>query len=492
MSLTWLISWIWFTLCDAACNDTGNNLTITFFPVLNEIYVYDGDDTSAIVYEHSINPYDYYGQNVSVSTEACLDDGCYTIEFEVWRNTGDSDFDSAGGWLKLQLNGESLTWDDKLITFDDITMQMYFCTSFIDVTSDTGSNNNTNNLTIVIDYDTDIQITQVSYDFDYEESYATDVYVTDIATNNGFYDSNVFSLFNIAEGCYEIILSDANFDYSLLAPTLHGVYKIFFNNKIAAIGGYYTNLDSNIICTDENHVSYCIEEDYCTNKTGLDISGYEAASSSFEYTVVAGNYQHFYNSQVGSYELYCNIGCFGTSSCESLTFGDNYYENLVPSFCGGVFACKKIDTTIDFSYSWFNYYDNSKSVSWYCEAIESCSQMHFVASWIEESAHFDPYTIVYVCLFSSPDRCFCVVYVVCVVSLFLLATTRLLMAASLQYTCTVFVFCFLFFVFCFLFFVVTLYDLTTQICKQHSRCIRYLIYYCLQLGDTCCANFKFI
>ena len=114
--------------------------------------------------------------------------------------------------------------------------------------------------------------------------------------------------------CIEVVFDDCQ---NIDDVVNHGPYTISTNNNIGVYGGYYGLSESNIVCTDNNHASYCIVLNYCNNKTQLwQLDGYSIDSLSYNSMVnssllssTANMDGSIVNTDVKS------INCLGVESC---------------------------------------------------------------------------------------------------------------------------------------------------------------------------------
>ena len=89
----------------------------------------------------------------------------------------------------------------------------------------------------------------------------------------------------------------------------HGSYEIFVNGYTAAIGGYYEESESHIICTNgtiSGQISYCIVPGFCNNINDLWTYEYsDITITSYESIVGCSMFEEG--------DLY--IDCHGCRSC---------------------------------------------------------------------------------------------------------------------------------------------------------------------------------
>ena len=338
-----------------------------------------------------------YSQTICVADYDC---------FELYLYDSDEDnpgLDENYAWFSLELNnndnnnnnnnnnGQFITWNEKQsFSNSDGIFYLYFCASLFlqtnfDNNFDNGSNSNsnsnssiyseyyfnpTNNLTIVINYDTQIEITNISN--------GAFLYYNTI--DNSYYQESGSGIgkveLSIADGCYDITFLDDNSDNEIsqidddyltltidtddsISVTKFGEYTVYMNGDIVAVGGYYDESETHTICTDSNHVSYCIIPEHCiNNKEYLFVTEYETNSLDVV-TANAPSYHSLFKVQFPGNDTYyyvnsespVNVECFGSNSCENSLFyatiqrcystfscaNSTNFENLV--MCAGSLSC---------------------------------------------------------------------------------------------------------------------------------------------------------
>ena len=319
---------------------------------------------------------------------ACIADGCYTLSLYDIASDGICCIPSHPwglGWYRVWVNGESVTFDGKLRYWEDSSESILFCTSLF-------ADNDTlaHNLTIIIDYDTQISITNVSDNVDDDSDtlvYAdNDAYEYYIDVENYYYSSNVFTL-QITEGCYLInMYDDIKNDYGSLLDAKHGSYTIYMNSIVVAYGGYYNQIETNLVCTNSQHISTCITPEFCKNNHELYIPNYQLEGgtkvvSSNIFTLAyftATSYKFWDNSTYWDYfgDDYIPgvITCYGTYSCSNLS-------SVVTSLrCDAAFACSDPDE--EFSVTIATNTDAGEGL--FCGGIKTCENVRFSVWYMHE------------------------------------------------------------------------------------------------------------
>ena len=327
-----------------------------------------------------------YGNDVHITE--CVPDSCYWLR--IYDSHGDGiccvesyDF----GYYQVWVDGQLATFQDPLYqSFEYDGDSLYFCTQMF---SQYGSFSN--NLTIEIDFDTRISISNVSdiagsNDYEYASN---DCYEYYIDTENAFYQSNTFSLY-ITDGCYLITMYDDTdtslSDAASLIDTNHGQYTIYMNGKAAGYGGYYTQSETTLICTNPSHTSFCIDPDnsMCTNNSDIYVSNYQVGSASATghrplVNVIATSYKYWDNSGFYTYDtqMFGIISCYGVHSCHKISKSSSLG-------CDGCFSCS-LDTD---SFDYDNYikmsqtHDVTPRSGARCGGIKSCQNLLLSLAWL--------------------------------------------------------------------------------------------------------------
>ena len=316
------------------CNSTDS----TYLYNITLVIKFGNDSTGSGI---SWSMVDYWGTNVLDSNDidvedyskitqiVCLDSSsnniydvsnndCFELDFE---NSND---DSMDIYFDVLYNNKSVTWDSSFQLWDDSQFTFYFCQDFIQ----TGTGQDLNNLTLVTDYDSLIEITNVT------NSNEELVYQNEINTDE------IHSLF-ITDGCYDVTLYDdtsnnnndnSDNDNNGISLTQHGSFTIYVNGETGGVGGYYYDSDTRTICTDMNHVSFCIIPGYCNGNNDIYISNYEYENNND--ALYSYSYQSLYNLTY-NYILdnVENIDCYGSHSCA------NSELILADVACFGAFSC---------------------------------------------------------------------------------------------------------------------------------------------------------
>ena len=295
-----------------------------------------------------------HDQNELKSESVCNEYGCYWMRIEDLYEANGICCDRGNGWYDLKLNNHSILWMDKRQTFEDDFDEIYFCSDLL-----IGQPQVLNNLTIVIDYDTQVKIENVSvvppiYETSPEPmdtiTISEVVYDYRIDVENIFYESNNFSLF-INDGCYQITMYQETSD-GTESQEKHGEYCIYLNGEMRAIGGYYGDSESNFICTHEKHISSCIYPHHCDNREDVFLSNAEVFDSTQTYAISATSYGYLDNTTIVSpdYSPFAmdfngkSLNCDGAYSCTNITlwFVEDGISNLL--HCNGYFSCINIFT----------------------------------------------------------------------------------------------------------------------------------------------------
>lgn len=276
---------------------------------------------------------EHYKQFELISDNICADDGCFELSF--YDSFGDGIM-KYGGWFSLMVNEQYVTFDNRQ-SFDDSQVSIYFCTQLFDKFHGTDTNINYNNLTIIIDYDTKIAISNVTA--------ATNDIVYYNIINSDYNNDNIF--LSVPNGCYQIEFydsdtSDTTFSNDASSYGKHGSYIIYMNDNVAAFGGYYGQLETKIICTDLNHASFCIIPQYCEQNDDIFVIDYEMENNGglngFSYESLKNTKypnSDFDITEINSANL--NINCLGSFSCE------NSETNISSLHCYGAFSCLNVN-----------------------------------------------------------------------------------------------------------------------------------------------------
>ena len=132
--------------------------------------------------------------------------------------------------------------------------------------------------------------------------------------------------------CYIVTFLDCDDSVVNDKTDNHGSYEISMNGQTGAIGGYYSNSETNVICNNTNHISYCIvpESDNCKNNPNLYSSRQDSVVSMKSYKSVTSS-----NINVNGFSetTYCN----GEHSCNNVSFTFGAYNVII--ICGGLYSC---------------------------------------------------------------------------------------------------------------------------------------------------------
>ena len=176
--------------------------------------------------------------------------------------------------------------------------------------------------------------------------------------NNSLSTNNNFLILG-DQACVEIVFADCDDTESV--TNKHSGYTILMNNHSAAIGGYYSDEESNVVCTDSNHVSYCLDPGFCTNRLQLwQLEGYSINMMSYQ-SMVDSSITEINNPSIDG------INCKGAQSCDSSMYIFLTYEMNI--LCDGGYSCVNshfIGTTAN------NYNFNTSSMVVECFGLKSC------------------------------------------------------------------------------------------------------------------------
>ena len=116
-------------------------------------------------------------------------------------------------------------------------------------------------------------------------------------------------------GCYSIEFYDCDDSVVNDRTDFHGSYKIEVYGALAGIGGYYSNSETWVVCTNDiyNHVSFCIDPQFCVDNQQIWTND--------ESEILLTSYKAMVNSTIILYtvdETY--LDCTGDQSCYSATF----------------------------------------------------------------------------------------------------------------------------------------------------------------------------
>ena len=280
---------------------------------------------------------------------------------------------SAGiGWFEVLLNGDLVTKQKQV--FDDSQMTVSFCVSLFDNFNNSRSGGEPkHDLNVSINYDTIIEIANIS-DTQVESVLYRSKLVHDITSTNS--DTRDLNL-RIADGCYQILFYDSSvavdtdtidtFENAEAVSDSVGIieygrYEIIIDDDSVAFGGYYSESESNIVCTDDNHISFCIIPYHCENNNNIFMTDFEF-SENFD-TMFALSHKSLvnisYTQSLGSNseEMSClgtyscidsefallRLNCFGVYSCQnSILFGNSKDSEFIAN-CYGTASCHGIQT----------------------------------------------------------------------------------------------------------------------------------------------------
>ena len=157
-------------------------------------------------------------------------------------------------------------------------------------------------------YKTSLEITGVDGNTDHVS------YAIDECNRGEIFDDNI-SYWLHATGCFSITFYDCDDSIVDDRTDYHGSYQIEVYNVLAAVGGYYFDSETRIICTNDiyNHVSFCITPRFCNDNQQLWTHD--------QSDIAMTSYQAMVNSTMRLYtadEIY--IGCDGDSSCYNSRF----------------------------------------------------------------------------------------------------------------------------------------------------------------------------
>ena len=127
----------------------------------------------------------------------------------------------------------------------------------------------------------DLQMPSLTLTVDY--SYKTGMDIIGLDDNNNYFSDNYdecnsdrqvddTSSRQLPEfGCYSITFYDCDDSVINDRTDNHGRYEIYVYGELAAVGGYYSNSETQVICTNDiyNHVSFCIMPQFCNNNQQL-------------------------------------------------------------------------------------------------------------------------------------------------------------------------------------------------------------------------------
>ena len=336
----------------------------------------DNDETLLYVQESTLG---YYPDTHTF--DMCLETGnCATMSvFDAYEDIH---------WVQLMV-------DDNYVTFgqqqsDLRIFDLYFCPQIFELDSSSSNNNNNSssngnqhNLTIYLDYDAVIVISNTS-DF----SQVSDMYDIDLLYRNPVYfvdddvDTRNDQTFSLDEGCFEITFTSINVNSQ---TDYRGECIVYLNGNIVGYCGVYDATDSSIVvCTSTTHISRCIVPNYCselssTPATAIYESEYERYKAELP-GIKVYSYKGLANAHFGAAENYL---CLGTSSCYKTFFHASVRATV---YCQAPHSCSE------------------HSAGWIignvvCNAPESCGSL------ITDTTILNLYLYVFICLFLLKTLC---------------------------------------------------------------------------------------
>lgn len=144
----------------------------------------------------------------------------------------------------------------------------------------------------------------------------------------------------VDNSCFEIIFQD--WDDSTVETT-DGFYQIWMNNKTVAFGEYSQTVETIIVCSDENHMSFCVTPEYCTNNNDIFITGTDTVDDIY----IAKSYHSLINCQLEN-QLTYPLECLGMKSCI------NMYSESSDIKSYGAFGLNESEFLIEYQYNYSN------------------------------------------------------------------------------------------------------------------------------------------
>ena len=242
---------------------------------------------------------------------------CYNIELTNINN------DINDNSIKVLLNNQKLSLEQQTLTFQESTEStLYWCLHDI--------LEGINNLTITVDFSAQWIITDVGLSGN--DDFV--IYKNELGLNG---NSDTRTIWNawVDDGCIKIVFYD--FDDAQIVTT-DGFYYVWINDKIVSFGEYRQTIETIIVCTDDNHMSYCITPEYCRNNNDIFITGV----SLFDDTYLSGSYHGLSNCTLDNESL--ALECLGMKSCLNM-YG---LTNSVSVY--GAFGLNESQTLTEYTY----------------------------------------------------------------------------------------------------------------------------------------------
>lgn len=313
------LSQSYFLECGLTVNDNATMYNLTLNVSLlwlwfDWVYVSIIDESNNIILETNTT------NASSILQTVCVSDGCYELDSQ---------------WGDQEIYGTySLLFDDSLIAKQYVYANPSFypilaCTKFFA--------NRTNMLNITYNFQNYIQISNVT-----KAGSSIDDYNIDVIYQSHLAEFNTHSELNITNGCYLITVYDSPKDNDLksdnnnndISFTNHGSWQARMNEDIFAYAGYFYDSQSFMVCSDKNHVNYCIVPGYCDNNNNIFMTDYESDAN--DNYLFLSSYRSLVNS---SYDK-SGVKCFGANSCQSSIL--NQSDSIVA--CYGTDSC--LDTQL--------------------------------------------------------------------------------------------------------------------------------------------------
>ena len=169
----------------------------------------------------------------------------------------------------------------------------------------------------------ELQLPPITLKIDYD--YKTSMDIMGIDNNNDDYFftinecgldkqfSDTLSWIVEAAGCYSVTFYDCDDSVVSDRTDYHGSYEIEVYGVLAGVGGYYFDSETHVICTNNiyNHVSFCINPQFCINNEHLWTNESEIPLSSHNAVV---------NSTITATTDEVLIICSGDNSCYNSEF----------------------------------------------------------------------------------------------------------------------------------------------------------------------------
>ena len=271
--------------------------------------------------------------------ELSIDSVCLAVDDCISINLYDKEgngLSTSIGWFRVLLNNELITYDKQ--AFDDSEMTVEFCNELFKLTNDDGSAEY-NNFSLSIDYETNIEFINIS---ESSTVYKSTLIASEDSESSSDSGEKSYLRLSIVDGCFSIIFSDSSksedtdtadtFDDGLthtISFTHYGSYQIKMNSHLVGFGGYYDASETRTVCTDSNHISYCIVGGFCANRSDIFMTSLEESENSG----MMYSYSHDGLVNITYRELEHDLGCFGTYSCKY-----SYFKIDVLN-CYGVYSC---------------------------------------------------------------------------------------------------------------------------------------------------------